>query len=192
MGSTGALVGCAGGRAGADTDADAGSDDAPFVSLPERLIRADEVILGETLSEDRSVLTLRILVAAKGRLGEGETLTLPHPRLATTEGFVRFPPKSRYVYVLFQGVDEAWRTVESGELSTFPVQEGQVLVPAFYEPGAALPASGPPLHIPLDAFVGLVGVCREGDEQACRNGFAEAIAAGRESQENPAKCRREP
>jgi hypothetical protein len=160
------------------TDARGDAEDAPFRSLPELLTRADEVVLGETVSEDRRRLTVRLLVTAKDRLCEGKELALPHPRLATSEGFVRFLPKSRYVYVLFEGVDDVWRVVDSAEVSTFPVRQDKVLVPAFYRPGAALPAKGPPLEIPVDVFFDLVERCQAGREQACRDRFTQAIAGG--------------
>jgi hypothetical protein len=96
--------------------------------------------------------------------------------LATPDGFVRFVPDSRYVYVLFRGEDETWRTVELGAAATFPVRDDTVRIPAFYEPGVVLPAEGPPLEIPTDAFFGLLDLCREGDEPTCRKGFEELIA----------------
>lgn len=161
------------------TDARGNAEDAPFRSLPELLTRADEVVLGETVSEDRQRLTVQLLVTAKDRLCEGEELALPHPRLATSEGFVRFIPKSQYVYVLFKGVDDVWRVVESGEVATFPVRQDKVLVPAFYRPGAALPATGPPLEIPLDVFFDLIKHCQADREQACRDRFTQALAGVR-------------
>jgi hypothetical protein len=151
------------------------SDDAPFRSLPEIVAGADEVVLGETVGEAPDRLTIRLLSTTYDRLREGEELTLPHPRLATEEGFVRFVPRSWYVYLLFAGVDDVWRVVESAELSTFPVRRGEVLVPAFFAPGTALPAKGPPLEIPLDTFFELVKVCRDRGEEACRKSFAAAL-----------------
>lgn len=156
-------------------------DDLRFLSLPERVLRADEVILAETtaVSDDGGWLTVGILRSVKDQLCASGELTLAHPRLATSRGFVRFQPGSRFVSLLFRGVDDVWRPVEWGESTTFPVRDEKVLIPSFYEPGVELPATGPPLAIPLGPFFAFLDSCRENDEEACWDGFRSAVEAGR-------------
>ena len=152
---------------------DTSQDDKLFTPLSQVLRQAGDIVLGETgaVSEDGKQVTFLIQRTAKGALQESRKLTIPHPRLATSKGFVAFDAQSRFVYVLIVDATGEWRTPEFGEESVFRVENGRVLIPQFYRPGAALPAEGPAAAVSLEAFFSVAHTCHAQDETKC----AEAI-----------------
>lgn len=149
--------------------------DGPPKSIAERLADADEVIVADVLgeSDDHRRLKVRVTESVHGRLCVGSHIDLPHPRLATFEGFVRFRAGNRYAFLLFRGVDDAWRPLELGETATFPVEDGAVILADAGRSDATLPSGR--VVLPVETFIRLAAICGGDDQAACQRATAEAL-----------------
>jgi len=158
---------------------DTSQDDKLLTPLWQVLQQAGDIVLGETraVSADGKRVTLLIRRSTKGALRESRRLSIPHPRLATHEGFVEFDDQSRFVYVLMVDAAGEWRTPEFGEESVFRVANGRVLIPQFYRPGAALPAERAAAAVPLEAFFSVAHACQAQDAASCEEAIGELFEA---------------
>lgn len=154
---------------------DTSQDDKTFTPLSQVLQRANDIILADTkaVSKDGKRITVVSQRSANGVIQDSKTMTIPHPRLSTREGFVELKVRSRFVYVLIVDAAGEWRTPEFGEESVFRVESDRILVPQFYRPGAELPANGPAAALPLEAFFAAAKTCHLHGEANCSTAIEE-------------------